>query len=76
MDYKEKKEIYKRAKKIYESNDLDWDQKYHLIFSDEISMKTKFEWYDPDMDYDDDVIAYMEAFKDHMKDAKIIADLD
>jgi hypothetical protein len=72
MDYKELKELYKRAKRIIAS-DLDWEAKYNLIFSDDMSMKVKFDWCDPDMDYEDDVMAWMNGFDSHMRVEKIIA---
>ena len=71
MDYKELKELYKQAKRIITS-DLDWDQKYNLIFSDDMSMKVKFDWCDPDMDYEDDVMAWMNGFDEHIRIQKII----
>ena len=73
MDYRELKEIHKKAKKIVSSN-LDWEVKYNLIFSDEIAGSTDFEWYDPDMDYQDDVMAYMDAFDEHMIVRKNLVD--
>jgi hypothetical protein len=72
MNYKELKELHKRAKRIIASN-LDWEVKYNLIFSDDMSMKVKFDWYDPDMDYEDDVMAWMDGFDRHMRVEKIIA---
>lgn len=70
MNYKELKDIHKKAKKIVSSN-LSWEEKYNMIFSEEISHKTDFYWDDPDMDYEDDVMAYMNAFDNHMIDCKI-----
>ena len=72
MNYKELKELHKRAKRIIAS-DLNWEQKYDLIFSDDMSMKVKFDWCDPDMDYEDDVMAWMDGFNRHMRVEKIIA---
>jgi hypothetical protein len=72
MDYKELKELHKRAKRIIAS-DLEWKQKYYLIFSEDISDKVKFDWCDPDMDYEDDVRAWMDGFDEHMRIQKIIA---
>ncbi len=72
MDYKELKDLHKRAKKIIASG-LDWEEKYNLIFSDEISSKVKFDWNDPDMDYEDDVKAWMIGFDEHMRVQKIFA---
>jgi hypothetical protein len=70
MNYKELKDIHKKAKKIVSSN-LTWEEKYNIIFSEEISYKTDFDWVDPDMDYEDDVMAYMNAFDDCMVECKI-----
>ena len=70
MNYKELKELHKRAKRIIAS-DLDWDKKYDLIFSEDMSHKVEFDWCDPDMDYEDDVMAYMNAFDDCMVECKI-----
>jgi hypothetical protein len=75
MDYQEKLRIYNRAK-IIVSSELKWDEKYDLIFSDEISNNFSFEWYDPDLDYEDDVLAYMRGFDEYMKKQEIINDID
>jgi len=72
MDYIELKQLHKRAKRIIAS-DLEWNQKYDLIFSEEMSDKVKFDWYDPDMDYEDDVMAWMNGFDEYMRIQKIIA---
>ena len=72
MDYKELKELHKKAKKIITS-DLEWKEKYNLIFSEDMSDKVKFDWYDPDMDYEDDVMAWMNGFDEYMRVQKIIA---
>jgi hypothetical protein len=72
MNYKELKDLHKRAKKIIAS-DLDWEIKYNMIFSEDISDKVKFDWTDPDMDYEDDVRAWMDGFDKHMHIEKIIA---
>ncbi len=72
MNYKELKELHKRAKRIITS-DLDWDKKYDLIFSEDMSHKVEFDWCDPDMDYEDDVMAWMDGFDRHMRVEKIIA---
>lgn len=71
MDYLELKELHKRAKRIIAS-DLEWDEKYNLIFSVDMSCRVSFDWMDPDMDYQDDVIAWMDGFDRHMRVQKII----
>lgn len=72
MTYKELKELHKRAKRIIES-DLEWDIKYNMIFSEDMSQKVDFDWFDPDMDYEDDVRAWMNGFDEHMRIQKIMA---
>jgi hypothetical protein len=72
MDYKELKELHKKAKRIITS-DLDWEIKYNMIFSEEMSDKVSFDWNDPDMDYEDDVKAWMNGFDEYMRVQKIMA---
>jgi hypothetical protein len=72
MTYKELKDLHKKAKRIIES-DLEWDIKYNMIFSEDMSQKVDFDWVDPDMDYEDDVRAWMSGFYEHMRIQKIIA---
>ena len=69
--YEQKRAAYERARRIYESS-LEWEQKYDMIFSKEISHLFKFDWYDPDSSYEDDVIAYMQALEAHMITEDII----
>jgi len=46
---------------ILESN-LSWEEKYKLIFSKEISRTVQLNYYDPDISYENDVCAWVEAF--------------
>lgn len=71
MNYEEKLNIYEKAKRIVAS-DLEWKEKYDMIFSEEISQKVKFDWCDPDCDYDDDVLAFMQGFDEYMQKQEII----
>lgn len=73
MNYLEEKKIYDKATKIVNSKTLDWKTKYELIFSEEVSLHFNFDWYDPDMDYEDDVKAFMNGFKDYIEKRKLIA---
>lgn len=73
MEYSEKLRIYERAKRIVESNEIDWDDKYDLIFSEEISQKFNFDYYDPDTSYKEDVEAFISAFDEYMRKQKIIS---
>jgi hypothetical protein len=49
--------------------------KYDLIFSDEISKKLPFDWLDPDMDYEDDICAFMSAFEEYYMEQEKINNL-
>ena len=73
--YKEIKRIYDRANKIVAS-DLDWGKKYDLIFSDDISKKVRFNYYDPDTSYREDVLAFMDGFDEYIKDVEKLKDID
>lgn len=59
--------IFKKLTNIVES-DLDWDVKFDLVFSKNISQKMlsiySFEWYDPDTSYCEDVMAFYRAAKE------------
>lgn len=72
MNYEEKKKIYERAKRIIAS-DLEWKDKYDMIFSEEISRKISLDYYDPDTTYEEDVMAFMKAFDSYMFKQDIIA---
>ena len=56
--------LWKKAKAIRDSG-VAWKTIYDLIFSEEISHQLdelfEIEWYNPDCDYDDDVLAYLAA---------------
>lgn len=63
-----------RANTIVEADDLTWEEKYDLIFSDELSGKCfdiakklddKIDYYDPDTTYEKDVMAFVEAIRDY-----------
>lgn len=65
-------EIFEQAKQIVDAP-IEWKAKYDLIFSDSISgaiheLGIKIDWYDPDMDYSDDVLAYFNALSDKAKE--------
>lgn len=72
MNYEEKKRIYERAKKIIAS-DLEWQEKYDMIFSEEISRKFSLNYYDPDTSYEEDVMAFMDALDEYMIKQDIIS---
>ena len=69
MNYEGKKKIYERAKRIIAS-DLEWEEKYDMIFSEEISRKFSLDYYDPDTSYEEDVMAFMNALDEYMRNLK------
>lgn len=71
MNYKEKLDLYNRAKRIIAS-DLEWEDKYDMIFSNEISKKFSLDYWDPDSSYEDDVMAFMSALHKYMEKERII----
>lgn len=73
MEFQEIIDIYNQAKKIFDS-DINWNLKYDLIFSTDISRKVagRFDWYDPDTSYEEDVTYYMNAFGEYIEQIKKI----
>lgn len=69
--YKEKENIFIKAKRIH-SSDLTSEEKYDLIFSEDISQKFKLDYYDPDTSYEEDVDAFMNALDRYMMRQKKI----
>lgn len=61
------KKIRAKCERIVDSN-LEWDEKYDLIFSEDISLTVfdliKLDYYDPDTSYEEDVQAFVQALKD------------
>lgn len=72
MNYEEKIKIYERAKRIIAS-DLEWEEKYDMIFSEEISRKFSLGYYDPYTSCEEDIMAFMNALDEYMKKQEIIA---
>lgn len=68
-------DLHKKAQQIVAS-DMSWEQKYDLIFNQEMS-KEVFAWfknfgfpmdyYDPDSSYEEDVCAFMHAFDESVE---------
>lgn len=62
-----KQKIFEKAKRIVLANDLSWEEKYHLIFSKDISHHFDLDYYDPDTSYQEDTLAFMTALIDYME---------
>lgn len=59
--------ILGKSNLIFDSKELDWEEKYDLILSDKISMRVNhlFNYADPDTTYEEDVTAFMIAFREY-----------
>lgn len=64
-------ELYDLVIKIYYDENLDWEQKYDLIFSERISQEVfrliDLDYCDPDTSYEEDVKAFVYAFENVME---------
>lgn len=65
VSFEELKAIYKEAQEVFDSS-ISWEAKYDLIFSERISKRVSFDWYDPDTSYQEDVTAFMKGFRYYM----------
>ena len=65
MNHEEILKLHKVATKIFES-DLNWEEKYDMIFSENISKKLDFDYCDPDTSEEEDVTAWMRAFDEYV----------
>jgi len=65
MRLKKLLKIYAKAEKIVRSKKYEWDETFNLIFSSKISYKVNkyLDYSDPDAGWEDDVLAFMRAFK-------------
>lgn len=65
--------LNKEANEIIDS-ELSWEEKYHLIFSSRISSKVfdliNLDYYDPDTSYEEDVLAFINAFNSRVEKFK------
>ncbi len=57
--------LYNKALKVSESEKMTWDEKYDILFSDDISGKIiqELDYYDPDGSPKEDCDAFMTAFE-------------
>lgn len=65
-------ELFNLMKAIVENPNLDWDEKYNFVFSEHISKQIfkalpELSYYDPDSDYQDDVLAFYNAVKNELE---------
>ena len=65
MQLNELKKLNKKCHMIADS-DLYWNEKYDMIFSDDVMQHIKFKWFDPDCSEEDDVRAFLLAFDEHI----------
>lgn len=62
--------IYKRAIDIVNKNDIEWIDKYDLIFSKSIYGSVYFDWDDTEVEYKDDIVSFMNGFHKYMNEIK------
>ena len=65
-------DIFQKMKSIIYDDSLEWEEKFQLVFSNEISNKiyllvTSLDYYDPDSGYQDDTLAFYQAVKEYLK---------
>lgn len=63
---KQFKKLARKTIEIRDNQELTWEEKYDLIFSEKVVAKIsltgiKVEWYDPDTTHEEDVRAYVDA---------------
>ena len=67
--------LNKKANEIYDDDELTWEEKYDLIFSEKLSRKVHalitLDYYDPDTSYEEDVSAFVSAFNERMQSKSI-----
>lgn len=71
------KELYDKVKKIVNNDLITEEAKYDFIFSESISdelykIVPKFEYYDPDTSYEEDVDAFVNAFDNLINSSYIV----
>ena len=71
MEYHELVKMKQRIHRIINS-ELEWVDKYDMIFSDEISKNFHLDYYDPDTSYEEDVLAWVDAFDEYFRKQTII----
>lgn len=64
------------AEDIVRAEEFTWENRYDLIFSNQIARQVSnlfhaspivFDYYDPDSSYEDDVTAFVDALEDHIE---------
>lgn len=81
MNFKHMREyvgLVNQMKKIVDVEDVDWETKYELIFSDDFSLRLQklyhIDYYDPDTDYESDVRAFVSACEDKAEEFQKLLD--
>lgn len=75
--YQELVNLNNKVQRLMSEEDVDWEMKYDLIFSKEVSrrifdlfgeLNIRFEYYDPDTSYEDDLRAFSSALEEKMEE--------
>lgn len=71
--YQELVNLNNKVQRLMNEEDVDWEVKYDLIFSKEVSrrifdlfdeLNVRFEYYDPDTSYEEDLKAFSSALEE------------
>lgn len=80
--YQELASLNEKVQKLVTQDDVDWELKFDLIFSPEVSrrifqlfseLNVSFDYYDPDTSYEEDVQALANALEEKMQELKKVA---
>ncbi len=80
--YQELVSLNEKVQKLVTQDDVDWELKFDLIFSPEVSrrifqlfseLNVSFDYYDPDTSYEEDVQALANALEEKMQELKKVA---
>jgi hypothetical protein len=72
IEQNELKSIFQIMESIVNNTEIDWNEKYDQIFSNDISKKIfalfpEIDYYDPDSGYEDDILAFYRAVRNKLK---------
>lgn len=81
-NYQELINLNDKVQKLVMQEDVDWEMKFDLVFSQEVSrrvfnlldaLNVSFDYYDPDTSYEEDVLAFSNAFNEKMEELKKVS---
>lgn len=77
-DMKLLRELNRQANAIIDNDDIEWEEKYDLIFCESMSRtvfrELRLDYYDPDTTYEEDARAFVNAFNEKMEELERLFD--